>query len=33
MGPLTSALHRDRVLSFAAIAEEEGGRNLTGGRA
>ncbi|HBO5555612.1 TPA: aldehyde dehydrogenase family protein [Pseudomonas aeruginosa] len=33
MGPLTSALHRDRVLSFAAIAEEEGGRILTGGRA
>ncbi|MEX5341481.1 aldehyde dehydrogenase family protein [Pseudomonas sp. I2] len=33
MGPLTSALHRDRVLSYVAVAEEEGGKILTGGRA
>ncbi|WP_449433431.1 aldehyde dehydrogenase family protein [Pseudomonas putida] len=33
MGPLTSALHRDRVLSYVAIAEEEGGKVLSGGRA
>jgi len=32
MGPLTSALHRDRVLSYVAVAQEEGGKILTGGR-
>jgi acyl-CoA reductase-like NAD-dependent aldehyde dehydrogenase len=32
MGPLTSALHRDRVLSFVDIAREQGGRVLTGGK-
>ncbi|MNZ30425.1 Aldehyde dehydrogenase PuuC [compost metagenome] len=33
MGPLTSALHRDRVLSYAEVAKQEGGRILTGGKA
>ncbi|KTT40672.1 betaine-aldehyde dehydrogenase [Pseudomonas oryzihabitans] len=33
MGPLTSALHRDRVLSYVAVAREEGGKILCGGRA
>lgn len=33
MGPLTSALHRDRVLSYADIAREQGGRIVTGGKA
>lgn len=33
MGPLTSALHRDRVLSYITVAQEEGGKVLTGGRA
>jgi acyl-CoA reductase-like NAD-dependent aldehyde dehydrogenase len=33
MGPLTSALHRDRVLSFVDIARQQGGRILTGGKA
>ncbi|WP_321374942.1 aldehyde dehydrogenase family protein [Pseudomonas extremaustralis] len=33
MGPLTSALHRDRVLSFVEIARQQGGRVLTGGKA
>jgi aldehyde dehydrogenase (NAD+) len=32
MGPLTSALHRDRVLSFVDIARQQGGV-LTGGKA
>jgi len=32
MGPLTSAGHRDRVLSYCAVAREEGGEVLTGGR-
>lgn len=32
MGPLTSALHRDRVLSFVDIARQQGGRILTGGK-
>jgi aldehyde dehydrogenase (NAD+)/betaine-aldehyde dehydrogenase len=31
MGPLTSTLHRDRVLSYIAIAKEQGGAILTGG--
>jgi betaine-aldehyde dehydrogenase len=33
MGPLTSALHRDRVLAYVAIAKAEGGELLCGGRA
>lgn len=33
MGPLTSALHRDRVLSFVDIARQQGGRVLAGGKA
>jgi aldehyde dehydrogenase (NAD+) len=31
MGPLTSARHRDRVLSFVDVARAEGGEILTGG--
>jgi aldehyde dehydrogenase (NAD+) len=33
MGPLTSAEHRDRVLSYVKVARDEGGEVLTGGRA
>lgn len=33
MGPLTSALHRDRVLSYCQVARAEGGEVLTGGKA
>jgi len=33
MGPLTSAGHRDRVLSYVDIAVSEGGEVLTGGTA
>jgi betaine-aldehyde dehydrogenase len=33
MGPLTSALHRDRVLSYVDVAREQGGEVLAGGRA
>ena len=33
MGPLTSALHRDRVLSYVDVAREQGGELITGGRA
>ena len=33
MGPLTSALHRDRVLSYADVAREQGGEILCGGKA
>lgn len=33
MGPLTSAQHRDRVLSYAQVAREQGGEIVTGGRA
>ncbi|WP_066817912.1 aldehyde dehydrogenase family protein [Sphingomonas mali] len=33
MGPLTSRLHQERVLSFVDIAREQGGDVLTGGRA
>lgn len=33
MGPLTSAQHRDRVLSYVEVAKEQGGEVLTGGRA
>lgn len=32
MGPLTSRLHQERVLSFVQIAREEGGEVVTGGR-
>ncbi|WP_321795640.1 aldehyde dehydrogenase family protein [Caballeronia sp. J97] len=32
MGPLTSQMHRDRVLSYVDIAREEGGRVLAGGK-
>src|SRR5919106_1341932 len=33
MGPLTSAEHRDRVLSYVKVALDEGGEVITGGRA
>lgn len=33
MGPLTSRLHQERVLSFVEVAREQGGDVLTGGRA
>jgi len=33
MGPLTSALHRDRVLSYVSIAREQGGQVMLGGKA
>jgi acyl-CoA reductase-like NAD-dependent aldehyde dehydrogenase len=33
MGPLTSAGHRDRVLSYIKVAVDDGGEVLTGGRA
>ena len=33
MGPLTSAIHRDRVLSYVAVAQSEGGQVLCGGKA
>jgi acyl-CoA reductase-like NAD-dependent aldehyde dehydrogenase len=33
MGPLTSALHRDRVLSYVDVAKREGGEVLAGGKA
>jgi len=33
MGPLTSALHRDRVTSFLETAGDDGGAVLTGGKA
>jgi len=32
MGPLTSAQHRDKVLSYVEIAQQQGGQILTGGR-
>ena len=32
MGPLTSAVHRDRVLAYVKVAREQGGEVLTGGR-
>jgi aldehyde dehydrogenase (NAD+) len=32
MGPLTSAGHRDRVLTYGQIAHQEGGEILAGGR-
>ncbi|SSW62909.1 aldehyde dehydrogenase family protein [Achromobacter agilis] len=33
MGPLTSAQHRDKVLSYVSIAAEQGARVLAGGNA
>jgi acyl-CoA reductase-like NAD-dependent aldehyde dehydrogenase len=33
MGPLTSAQHRDRVLSYVDVAREQGGELLAGGKA
>jgi aldehyde dehydrogenase (NAD+) len=33
MGPLTSAEHRDRVLSYVKVALDEGGEVITGGTA
>jgi len=33
MGPLTSALHRDRVLSYVNVAREQGGEVVAGGKA
>src|SRR5207302_433919 len=33
MGPLTSAEHRDRVLSYVKVARDDGGQVLTGGSA
>lgn len=33
MGPLTSALHRDKVLSYVDVAREQGGQVLAGGKA
>ena len=33
MGPLTSALHRDRVLSYVDVAREQGGQVIAGGKA
>lgn len=33
MGPLTSAQHRDRVLSYVDVAREQGGEVLSGGHA
>lgn len=33
MGPLTSAMHRDRVLGYVKVAIDEGGDVVTGGKA
>lgn len=33
MGPLTSELHRDRVLGYVKVARDQGGEVLTGGKA
>lgn len=33
MGPLTSLQHRDRVLSYAGVAQEQGGEVIAGGKA
>jgi acyl-CoA reductase-like NAD-dependent aldehyde dehydrogenase len=33
MGPLTSAQHRDRVLSYVGVAREQGGELIAGGKA
>ena len=32
MGPLTSAQHRDRVLTYVSVAREQGGEVLLGGK-
>jgi betaine-aldehyde dehydrogenase len=32
MGPLTSALHRDRVLAYVDVARQQGGEVLAGGK-
>ena len=32
MGPLTSAMHRDRVLNYVKVAKDEGAEILTGGQ-
>lgn len=32
MGPLTSALHRDRVLAYVEVAKQQGGEVLAGGK-
>ena len=32
MGPLTSAQHRDRVLSYVGVAREQGGEVIVGGK-
>src|SRR5262249_27165122 len=33
LGPLTSAMHRDRVMAYCKVARDEGGEILIGGRA
>ncbi len=33
MGPLTSTVHRDRVLSYVDVAKQQGGEILAGGKA
>jgi aldehyde dehydrogenase (NAD+) len=33
LGPLTSPMHRDRVLSYVKVAQDEGGEILSGGKA
>jgi betaine-aldehyde dehydrogenase len=33
MGPLTSAMHRDRVLGYVNVAREQGGEVIAGGKA
>lgn len=33
MGPLTSAAHRDKVLSYVEVTKEQGGKILSGGKA
>lgn len=33
MGPLTSTVHRDRVLSYVDVAKDQGGEILAGGKA
>jgi betaine-aldehyde dehydrogenase len=33
MGPLTSAMHRDRVLGYVGVAREQGGEVIAGGKA
>ena len=33
MGPLTSTMHRDRVMSYIEVAKQQGSQILTGGKA